>query len=473
MTIDFEQILGLSPNPYVLLDTELVIVWMNDAYLRATMRERESIIGHKMFDAFPSEGESYQLLASSFEQVLATGEADEIALIRYPIEGRDGTIDTRYWSATHTPIYRDGSVEFILQHTVDVTEVEKLRQSRDEMGIMRRAQSVQAENRSLKNETRMLVDFFEHAPSFTAVLIGPDHRFGMANKAYCGLVGRDDLIGKTVAEALPEVVEQGFITLLDNVYQSGKPYLGQQEKVSLATAEGMPPQDYVLNFVYQPIFDNDDKVTGIIVQGHDVTEEVQSLERQGVLVNELNHRVKNTLAIVQGLATQSLNGREADQGRTIFNARLRALAAAHNLLTEAYWSKAQVEEIVRVTSEAAVGESIRQFELEGDQITLAPQAAVALTMIIHELCTNALKYGALSSQTGRVKVRWKRDLLTTGCFTFSWEESGGPAVETPQSTGFGTRLISRGIDQGGEDSAIITFDPKGLRYSMRAGYSQQ
>ena len=473
MNIDFEQVLGLSPNPYVLMDSELRLVWMNDAYLRATMRERGAIIGRKMFEAFPSEGESFQLLSSSLEHVLKTGEPDEIALIRYPIQNRDGSVDTHYWSATHTPILRDGSVEFILQHTVNVTEIEKLRQTRDEMGIMRRAQSVQAENLSLKNETKALLDYFEHAPSFTAVLLGPDHRFGAANQAYRKLVGREDLIGQTVASVLPEVVDQGFVTLLDKVYQSGEAYLGQQEELSLAV-DGQPEhQKFVLNFVYQPIFDDDGSVTGIIVQGHDVSQEVQAIERQSVLVNELNHRVKNTLSIVQGLAMQSLKDRAAEEGRAIFNARLRALAAAHNLLTEAYWKEALVEEIVKATSEAAVGEAIRQFDLDGDRVMLEPQVAVSLAMIVHELCTNALKYGALSSDKGRIKVRWKRDPEAADRFIFSWEEKDGPQVSTPQGTGFGTRLISRGIDQNGEESAIITFDPKGLRYTMRAGYSQQ
>jgi PAS domain S-box-containing protein len=275
--IDFEALLAGSPNPYVVLDPSLVIVWMNKAYLSATMREREDILGRTIFDAFPSDpaSESYQLLKGSFDRVRQTRKADEIALIRYDIRNADGSMDLRYWSATHTPLLdQQGEVSLILQHTVDVTELQSLRVMRDEMGIVQRAQAVQARNRDLAAESERLRSLFEQAPGFVAILSGPDHVFQLANEAYRNLVGERDLAGKRVAEALPEVVDQGFVDLLTKVHDSGTAYVGRREKVVLHNERLARGSERYLDFLYQPIFTDGGQVSGIFVQGHDVTEQV-------------------------------------------------------------------------------------------------------------------------------------------------------------------------------------------------------
>ena len=241
MSIDFEALLGKSPNPYVIMDPAFTIVWMNDAYLRATMRSREEIIGRHMFDAFPSdpESDSFQQLDDSLRRTRKTGETDEIALIRYDIQRPDGGMDVRYWSATHTPLLDDsGKVEYILQHTVDVTELQNLRRLRDEMNVVRRADAVEARNRNLQAESRRLTELFEQAPGFVAVLEGEDHRFRMTNEAYLDLVGRSAILGMPVREALPEVVEQGLVDVLDRVRSTGEPYVGRREMVLLDKRSG-------------------------------------------------------------------------------------------------------------------------------------------------------------------------------------------------------------------------------------------
>ncbi len=340
ISIDFESLFASSPNPYVVLDSSLRLVWMNEAYLRVTMRTRGELLGQRMFDAFPSDprSESYRLLKGSLDRVLATGETDELALVRYDIRNADGTMDIRFWSATHTPL-RDatGAVAWILQHTVDVTELEDLRRLRDEMGVVQRASAVQQRNRSLVEETDQLRSLFEQAPGFIAILQGPELRFVIANAAYRALVGRRDLIGLPLAQALPEVVDQGFAELLDQVLRSGEPFVGRRVKVTLENAPAQHEERY-LDFIYQPIVARDGQVSGIFVQGHDVTEEVEAEERQKLLINELNHRVKNTLAVVQGLAMQSFRSLPgAQEARVTFDARLNALAAAHSLLTDRNW----------------------------------------------------------------------------------------------------------------------------------------
>ncbi|WP_439648389.1 sensor histidine kinase [Croceibacterium aestuarii] len=467
INIDFETLFSRSPNPYVVLDPNFAIVWMNEAYLDVTMRRREEIIGRNMFDAFPSDpgSESHRLLRGSFERVLDSAETDEIALIRYDIPNPDGGVEEHYWSATHTPLLDEkGDVAFILQHTVDVTELHGLRRLRDEKGLVERANAVQARNLDLSAEAERLTSLFEQAPGFMALLGGHDHRFELANDAYLRLVSKEDIVGKTVAEALPEVVGQGFVDLLDKVYASGKAYAGHAVEVVLKNeAEDRAERRY-LDFIYQPIFATGGAVTGIFVQGHDVTEQVESAEAQKLLINELNHRVKNTLAIVQGLAAQSFRQiDDAGDARATFDARLSALAAAHSLLTQTNWESAKLREMVRSSIEASAGADIERFTLSGPDISLPPQTAVSLAMTLHELSTNAIKYGALSNDVGKVDVVWtlERD-DGVAAIKIDWCESGGPEVTPPQRRGFGTRLIERGLTGDGGTSVSLDFSPGGL-----------
>jgi PAS domain S-box-containing protein len=468
--IDFASLFAGSPNPYVVVDRHLTIAWMNDAYLSATMRRREDIIGKTMFEAFPSapESESFRLLNDSLARVLRTGERDEIALIRYDIANQRGELEPRYWSATHTPVNdAAGNAAYILQHTVDVTELHSLRRSRDEAGVVKRADAIQARNRDLAEERDRFRRMFEQAPGFVAVVGGPRHVFLMANAAYRRLIGERELIGKPVADAVPEVVEQGFIELLDRVREEGKVYVGEREPLMLRSENSDALNRRYLTFVYQPIFDAG-QVTAIFVQGYDVTDEVEASDAQKLLINELNHRVKNTLAIVQGLAAQSFRNLEgADEGLAALDARLNALAAAHSLLTESNWEAARVENTIAGAIQATVGSEAHRVSLAGPSLSLPPQTTVSLAMLVHELSTNALKYGALSNDSGTVAVEWQvKEEAESRQLQIDWRESGGPPVEAPTRRGFGTRLIERGLSTEGAARASIEFDPGGLRCTV-------
>ncbi|MDH6269275.1 PAS domain S-box-containing protein [Rhizobium sp. SG_E_25_P2] len=291
---DLAQLFNKAPNPYVILDREFRIRAMNDAYLAVTMRSRESILGLNMFEAFPSDPESasHRLLRASLEKVVRTGEEDAIALIPYPIARPDGAYEDRFWSATHKPIKSpSGDLRFILQHTVDVTELHRLRQeaARDwkvETDVLTRADRVAHQNLALAEERHYLRSLFEQAPSFMAVLLGPDHVFDMANAAYLDVVGRGDIVGRSVLDALPEVEEQGFISLLDQVYTSGQPFVAHGARLVLGT--GPARREAYLDFIYHPIRDNDGETIGIFVQGHDITE--QKLAQDAALESEARFR---------------------------------------------------------------------------------------------------------------------------------------------------------------------------------------
>lgn len=294
--LDFKQLFDASPNPYMLLDAKLRYVAANAAYLAVTGSKLEEILGRHVVEAFPHDesrpdNENARLLATSFKNVLRTKQRDVLALIHYRVPtGDGGALEDRFWSATHTPILdANGDVSHILQHTVDVTEVERLKAvagqssvpdlAQLEAGILGRARYLQATNTTLLEEVDHLRGLFEQAPGFICILKGREHVFEIANAAYRKLVGGRELRGKSVREALPEVEGQGFYELLDRVFETGKPFVGSSMAIALETEAGRR-YDATLDFVYQPIF-ADGAVIGIFVQGNDITDQRQAeLERE-------------------------------------------------------------------------------------------------------------------------------------------------------------------------------------------------
>lgn len=289
--LDFATLFQFSPNPYVILDSSFVIVGMNDAYLKVTQRKRADILGRNIFDAFPSDPDSVSArqLRGSLERVLREGRPDHLSLIKYDIETPSGQgVEEHFWSATHTPLFgADGKVAFILQHTVDVTEIHRLRmlaegslergipQNLVESDVFRRAQAVQDKNTALMDDRDRLRDMFQQAPGFMAILTGPDHVFELANTAYLQLVGNRDVQGKSVREALPDIDGQGFFELLDEVYTSGRPFVGRGLSVVLQHAErGGGRHERFVDLIYQPLVNRQGQVTGIFVQGHDITDQM-------------------------------------------------------------------------------------------------------------------------------------------------------------------------------------------------------
>ncbi|MBU2396366.1 MAG: PAS domain-containing protein, partial [Alphaproteobacteria bacterium] len=311
-----------SPNPYVLLTPDLRIAGVNKAYLEVTNSQRDAILNRPLFAAFDSgpgeeAPENVRQVKASLEKARDTRQQDHLALVHFSIPTRngDGEFEDRFWSATHTPMLDDqGEVAFILQHTTDITELQRLRERNASAGsqsaldamlggaVLGRAQQVQEDNRRLETERNRLVEMFMQAPGFVCVLTGVDHVFQMHNAAYAQLIGHRDIAGKPVRDALPEVVGQGFIEFLDGVYATGEPHHGRGSLLQLQRAPGSPLETVYLDFVYQPIRDGSGQVVGIFVQGHDVTDNVVAAERQKLMIDELNHRVKNTLATVQSIA---------------------------------------------------------------------------------------------------------------------------------------------------------------------------
>jgi two-component sensor histidine kinase len=463
--IDFQTVFDRIPSPYMMLDREFRYVAANQAYLATLGRTWAELEGVGLFEAFPSEGESRQLLESSLIRARDTGLIDLLPLIHYAIQRPaklGGGFEARIWSATHTPIAgQNGETHYILQHTQDVTEIQRLKDVAfggrvpaaaamlgDE--VLQRAQAVQAQSQQLRQ-------LFMQAPGFMAVLRGPNHVFELVNNTYLQLIGHRDIIGLPLTQALPEVLEQGFATLLDSVRQTGEAFVGRQIRVALQRTAGAPLEERYLDFIYQPIIEHDGQISGVFVEGSDITEQVEAQDRQRLLMDELNHRVKNTLATVQAIAQQTLRGSTTPERFTeAFESRLMALSKTHNALTDSHWSGAGLRQILWQELSPYGAERVT---LSGPEIQLSARLALALGMVFHELATNAAKYGALS-EAGQLRVTWSVE--DTEILFLEWRETGGPSPKPPSRRGFGSRLIERSITGELQGTVALDYDPAGL-----------
>ncbi len=204
----------------------------------------------------------------------------------------------------------------------------------------------------------------------------------------------------------------------------------------------------------------------------DVTERRENEQRLRLLMEELAHRSKNTLAVVQSIASQTMRGDGAiAEARQALTARLQALAAAHDVLLQNSWTEAGlrslVESTARLHASGPTGET--RLVIDGPDVTLAPQAALSFAMVLHELGTNAVKYGALSTPAGHVEVRWS--VADGAQLHFSWSEHDGPVVRTPSHQGFGSRLIQRSLAADLQASVDHTYPPEGVVLTLRAPLS--
>jgi len=221
-----------------------------------------------------------------------------------------------------------------------------------------------------------------------------------------------------------------------------------------------------IDFQIAPLRDDEGRIVGLIPSAIDIDERKRGERQRELLINELNHRVKNTLAVVQGLAFQTFrNANDPAASLTVFQARLAALAAAHNLLTAASWENTSLEAMARQIVTATCGQG-RHVTLSGPPIELAPKRALTLALALHELCTNAVKYGALSGRSGHVGIEWSVSGRCEPMLRLVWREHGGPPVAPPRRKGFGLRMIERVLAEEFDGEVTLSFDRAGLVCTM-------
>lgn len=289
-----------------------------------------------------------------------------------------------------------------------------------------------------------------------------EHLFGAAAHTLAGdgwhrIVHPDDLAG--------------FSALFRDAFQAREPFRGEVRVIDRAgdirwlRCEGVPRQDDTGAFL---------GYTGCNV---DITDAKRAEEHLLLLIHELNHRVKNTLATVQSIAGQSLRrleGEEAASARAAFEARLLALARVHDVLTRESWEGAELATVVAdaiapLDADGPNGDpQSSRFHVIGPPLRLAPRFALSIAMALHELGTNAVKYGALSREGGRVEIAWSVARVPDLRLLLRWSESGGPPVVQPTRTGFGSRLIERSLARDLAGDVKLHFATDGVICTIEA-----
>ena len=443
----------------------------------------------------------------------------------------------------------------------------------------------------LEHERNLLAELFDHSPSFMAKLHGPDHVFEFINPSFVRLVGHRDMIGRSARDAFPEVASQGYFELLDCVRHKGEPVRVDTSPVMLQRTPNGPLEQRYIDFVFQPVRDLSRAVTGVLVEGVDVTDRVTSslalqaseqflrsvlgatpdcikvLDLQGRLdfvsvggrgilempkdfdikgkswtdlwadpekslvlkaldlaangepsgfqayantfagnrrywdvrvtpmldangrperilavsrdisylkrieeerehlMHEVEHRLKNAFAMVQSVINQTLRKvTSIEEARDILSARIRALSDAQNILSRSITDNMSIQEVVEAAlAPHRTGEG--HFVISGPVCDISGKQGLGLSLALHELATNATKYGALSEGDGRVEINWTTD--HAGDFIFDWRETGGPVVDQPQHRGFGTVLIEKIVASYFDGTASLEFLPEGVQFQLR------
>ncbi|WP_309891408.1 PAS domain-containing sensor histidine kinase [Archangium sp.] len=364
---DFQQLFEQSPGCLLVLmpDADFTIVAVSDAYLRATKTTREGLLGRALFEMFPDNPADPKATGShsvraSFERVLATRAPDTIGVLQYDLrlpKAEGGGFETRYWSTTNVPVLSsEGQVRYLIHRTEDVTDFVLLTESlqgQDTAGekaeVLRRGQEVlQATNRELREAVRArdeslalaararaeaerqrawLHSLFMQAPNAITILRGPRYVVELANPLVCRIWGRrpEQVLGKPLFEALPEVVNQGLEELLAQVLTTGVPYVGRELPVRLARLEGGAIEDVYFNFVYEPMRDSQGQVEGIIVVASDVTELVRARQRTEALAAQEVHAAEERLRLAMEAMKMGTWDMDLTTCSVVWDGRMRAL----------------------------------------------------------------------------------------------------------------------------------------------------
>jgi len=279
---------------------------------------------------------------------------------------------------------------------------------------------------------------------------GAEHLFGYAPH---------EIIGRSVLTLIPQETQHEEPSIINRIRRGER--IEHYDTVRLR--KGGARID--ISLTVSPVKDAEGRIIGASKIARDISERIRAERQRTLLIHELNHRVKNTLATVQSLVMQTLRNTEcSEEARKLLDSRLAALSRAHDLLTAENWEGASLGEVVdRALSPFRT--DTQRILAEGPAVRLSPKQALALSIALHELATNASKYGALSGDAGHIEVRWS---LADGMIHCGWCEKGGPPVEQPHHAGFGTRLIQRNLATELGGSALIEYRPEGVVATITA-----
>ncbi|MBB3951595.1 PAS domain-containing sensor histidine kinase [Aureimonas jatrophae] len=304
----------------------------------------------------------------------------------------------------------------------------------------------------------------------------------------------------TIVGMPPDPIGAPFEVYWAEVLEGVRPFAEQAlsghgtwyEDLPLRLTRGGVTKDTYWTFSYSPLYDDAGRISGFMNVVNETTRTVEARnalaganalvaseyektrqaltsqreaeKRQRLLQRELAHRMKNTLAMVQAVVTQSLrHAPSLDEAAEVVSARIQALGRAQEMLTEANWEASDIREVLETALEPHKDGDDR-FRFQGPAVGLSSQQAMGLALAVHELATNAAKYGALAQETGRIEVSWTAQ--DDRSFLFSWSESGGPPVAAPDRKGFGSRLVERVVPGYFVGRGELRYRPDGLAYRL-------
>lgn len=290
-----------------------------------------------------------------------------------------------------------------------------------------------------------------------AIVWGPEFTT-IHNDAFLPILGKKSTaLGRSFADIWAEVWET-IGPILERAYAGEPTYI---EDFPLTINRSGSEERVWFTFCYSPLRLADGTVAGMLDTVVETTPKIRAQEELALVNQELGHRLKNTLSLVQAIASQTLRDATDQKAMDAFNARIGALGHAHDILLQADWLAASLEQVIQASIEPH--DALGRVRFEGPSLEINHRSAVALSLMIHELATNAVKYGALSAPSGKILVSWN---VRGDTLELSWHESGGPPVTGPTCDGFGSRLIDIGLGRRG----IVDrrFEANGLKLDMRA-----
>ncbi|WP_055047292.1 HWE histidine kinase domain-containing protein [Devosia sp. A16] len=430
------------------------IVFVNDAFAKLTGYARAETLGRNC-RFLQGPGTSTADVAR-IRDAIDRRVPIEIELLNYRRNG------TTFWNKLLiSPVFdSDGELTFFFASQFDVTP-ERERISR--LATDREMLEAEIENRILDlGAAEERLRFTLQAGRLGAWTLDlPNGR--LVASAQCKMIfGRPAADTFTLADIEASLVAKDRVTWREalEAAMQGEGYLEADLRI-------MTPDDEErwIEIRSQTRFDADSKpmtLAGVVL---DITERRAAEAQRDLLTRELSHRVKNTLATVQSIVSQSLrDGGVPPTVATTIADRLQALATAHDVLTQQGWTSADIGEVVSATL-APFNSQVKRIAFGGPRVRLSARATTAIALALHELSTNAIKYGALANTTGRIRVNWE---LEDEHLVLSWTESDGPAVVKPSRRGFGTRLIDTALAGTTFGTVDMDFRPTGLRFTFRA-----
>jgi PAS domain S-box-containing protein len=323
------------------------------------------------------------------------------------------------------------------------------------------ARDLRASEEALRRRTTQFETLLNEAP-LGVYLVDADFKLQAVNPTARPVFGDiPDLVGRDFDEVIhilwPEKNADEITRLFRHTLDTGEPFVTPEHIEERRDRKVREYYEWRINRIPLP-----EGRYGVVCYFKDISAQVRARQQRELLINELNHRVKNTLATVQSVAAQTLKaGLVPATVKGALESRLISMAGAHDVLTQQNWEGADLRNIVEKALSPFMAPG-REFDIAGPDVRLLPKSALAVAMAVHELATNAAKYGALSNGSGCISVHWTIVDHDGERLQIVWTEAGGPKVAAPSSKGFGSRLIERGLagQLGGE--AVIDYRETGV-----------